>query len=138
MAAPSRRRKKLHAAVTGAEGYLGRVLCRHLAGHPRIGNVLALDRQSWSPPAGVQATQLDINDPALVDLLRGTDAIFHLAFVLGSVGTDDQARRINLDGTRAVCEAAAAAGVRTLVVSSSVSAYGALADNPARLRESDP
>ena len=135
---PSTRLSKLDVAVTGAAGYLGRALCRRLAADSRFGTVLALDRQTWSPPAGVQARQLDINDPALAETLQGADVLFHLAFVLGSVGSAEQARRVNLDGTRNVCEAAGQAGLRTLIVSSSVSAYGALVDNPMRLRESDP
>ena len=132
------RRRRLHAAVTGAAGYLGRVLCRRLGADARFGSVLALDRQAWSPPAGAEARVLDINDPALADALQGIDVMFHLAFALGSSAADAEMQRANIDGARAACEAVAAAGVRTLVVSSSVSAYGALPDNPTRLVETDP
>jgi len=42
---------------------------------------------------------------------------------------------INLAGTWNVCNAASSAGVRKLVVSSSIAAYGDLPDNPETLSE---
>jgi nucleoside-diphosphate-sugar epimerase len=49
-----------------------------------------------------------------------------------------QAADINLRGSWNVCRAAAQAGVRKLVVSSSIAAYGILSDNQAALDEESP
>ena len=75
----------------------------------------------------------DLHDP-----FRDATAVCHLAFILGSSADDETARRVNIRGTERVLEAAAAAGVEHVTIASSVSAYGALADNPHRLHETAP
>jgi nucleoside-diphosphate-sugar epimerase len=59
-----------------------------------------------------------------------------LAFSI--MGGTEESRRVNLEGSRNVFEAAVAAGARRLVYTSSVAAYGFHADNPARLTEDLP
>lgn len=114
-------------AVTGAAGYLGRALVARLAREPGVGRVVALDRRAdlrWPP--GVSAHAIDVAAPGLERLLRGLDAVFHLAFVLAAKVPDAEARRTNLEGTRSVTDAVLRAGVGRLVVAGSVSAYGAV------------
>ena len=48
--------------------------------------------------------------------------VVHLAFII--FGDHEQAHRVNLEGSRNVFEAVAAAGARRLVYTSSVAAYG--------------
>jgi nucleoside-diphosphate-sugar epimerase len=56
------------------------------------------------------------------DLVAGADVVVHLAFII--FGDHEEAHRVNLEGSRNVFEATAAAGAARLVYTSSVAAYG--------------
>lgn len=129
-------------AVTGAAGYLGSALCRRLVADPWVELVVGLDRQAWPRPDELSEGSFefypqDIADPDLTDRLIGLDALCHLAFVLDPHIPDAQAHRANVEGTWRVLQACQASGLSRVVVASSVSAYGARPDNPARLTEAD-
>ena len=79
----------------------------------------------------------DVLDRGSVDsLVEEADVVVHLAFVI--VAGREESREINLRGSRNVFEAAAAAGARRLVYTSSVAAYGFDRDLPALLEEDEP
>ncbi len=79
----------------------------------------------------------DVLDPgAVAELVAEADVVVHLAFII--MGGRDESRRINLEGSRTVFEAAARSGARRLVYTSSVAAYGFHADNPQPLTEAVP
>jgi UDP-glucose 4-epimerase len=81
--------------------------------------------------------QGDVLDPdAVAALVDEADVVVHLAFII--IGGGEEARRVNLEGSRAVFDAAAQAGVRRLVYTSSVAAYGFHPDNPTPLTEDVP
>ncbi|GCF09446.1 NAD-dependent epimerase/dehydratase family protein [Dictyobacter arantiisoli] len=82
----------------------------------------------------------DIRDPGLKTLFMDCESVIHLAFVVGRpYGMSlQEAASINLSGTWNTCRVAAEAGVHTLVISSSVAAYGSLRDNPVPLIEEHP
>ena len=63
----------------------------------------------------------------------GADVVVHLAFII--FGGREETRAINLEGSRNVFEAAAAAQATRLVYTSSVAAYGFHDDNPEVLTE---
>lgn len=131
----------LRVGVTGACGYLGHALCRRLLQDAEVAQVVALDRVPWpgqDPDPRFKMTQVDIAQGVSPALFEGLDAVCHLAFVLGSGASDAVAARVDLGGSLAVLEAAAAAGVKQVIISSSVSAYGARPDNPPRLTEESP
>jgi nucleoside-diphosphate-sugar epimerase len=74
----------------------------------------------------------------MVSRLGGVDVVVHLAV---DVGVDDVAHGTgsrNVRGTQTVLTAAAAAGVRRVVLCTSAMVYGALADNPVPLDEDGP
>ena len=80
----------------------------------------------------------DILDRGSVDaLVADADVVVHLAYLI--MGSRAQSHRVNLEGSRNVFEAAAAAHrpVR-LVYTSSVAAYGYYSDNPVPLTEDVP
>jgi nucleoside-diphosphate-sugar epimerase len=80
--------------------------------------------------------QGDMLDRAAVDrLVRGADVVLHLAFVILEAA---DAHEVNVEGSRNVFEATAAAGVPRLVYASSVAAYGFHEDNPQPLTEDVP
>lgn len=124
--------------VTGASGFVGRVLVRHLVtqGH----SVVALDHVVDAGP-GIEAIVGDIADAAIVAraFAQGCDAVVHLATIPGGAAEADPvaARRINLDATIALSEAAAAVGAcPRFVFASSIAVLGA--PLPARVDDATP
>ena len=128
-------------AVTGVSGYLGQRLLHVLAAHPQGDAVIGID---WRPPPFtpplLRFVRMDVRDPALADLLRAerVDALVHLAFIMQPARDRRWMRAVNVEGTRAVLEAVARAGVSQVVFISSVAVYGAHPDNPVPLSEESP
>ena len=124
-------------AVTGAAGYIGARLVRHLADRPEVERIVAVDRRplAFDHPK-ITALQQDILEPldrAFVE--HRVEALVHLAFVIRQQRRRKLSHHVNVDGTDSVLRAAAAAQVRRLVYLSSATVYGALADNPQPLTE---
>jgi dihydroflavonol-4-reductase len=95
-------------AVTGSTGFIGRHLVTHLAAR-------GLDVVPVGRP---------LDRAALTQAFRGADAVVHLAGVVSALRDRDFVA-VNVEGTRAVTEAARDAGVRRLVHISSLAAAGA-------------
>lgn len=129
-------------AVTGCASRFAKVLLPLLAADPAVERIVGIDRVSPPQDTSGKLTfiQRDVRDPTLRDDLAGCDTLIHLAFVVGRPYAMPlaEAADINLRGTWTVCRAAAEAGVRKLVISSSIAAYGLLPDNPAVLTEDSP
>ena len=116
--------------VTGASSFLGYHVAKRLneqGVRPRVlelpgGSGDALDRLE------VERAQGHLGDPAAIRAAcAGVDTVLHLAFkvsVGGGTELLNDMRRINVDGTRALLQAAAAAGVRRAVVAGSALAIG--------------
>lgn len=131
-------RERLTVAVTGPTGDIGRSLLRSLERRRDVRRVVAMARRPFDPAtAGLRKTQYrqgDVLDRGAVDeLVRGADVLVHLAFLIQGSLVDT--RSVNLEGTRNVFQAGAAAGCTRLVYASSVAAYGFHSDNPALLTE---
>jgi nucleoside-diphosphate-sugar epimerase len=56
--------------------------------------------------------------------MQGISRVYHLAAVVGDWGSEGLFRRVNVEGTRNVLDAAARAGCERVVVASSVVMYG--------------
>jgi UDP-glucose 4-epimerase len=129
----------LTVAVTGPTGDIGRSFLRALDAHKDVKRVLGMARRPFDPASlGLTKTEYrqgDILDTAaLRDLFAEADVVAHLAFII--VGSPEETRRVNLEGSRNVFAAAARADrCRRLVYTSSVAAYGFHADNPLPLTE---
>jgi UDP-glucose 4-epimerase len=115
--------------VIGATGNVGVAVVRALAGHPDIEEVVGVARRP--PPAGSPLATLpgarwvaaDVVRDDLVSILRGADAVVHLAWLIQP--SRDLARlwEVNVEGTVRVLEAVERAGVGAVVHASSVGAY---------------
>jgi UDP-glucose 4-epimerase len=117
----------LTVAVTGPTGDLGRAFIRTLERSREVGRVIGMARRPFDPAAhGWKRTEYrrgDVLDRASVEtLVEDADVVVHLAFIV--VKASAETRHINVEGSRNVFEATAAAGARRLVYASSVAAYG--------------
>lgn len=104
-------------AVTGGTGFVGRRLLRHAVEQGHL--VRALTRRPQAPLPGVEWIEGDLSRPG--DLCAGADAVIHIAGVINARTRDDFFQG-NVDGTRAVVEAAKAAGARRFIHVSSLAA----------------
>ena len=125
----------LTVAVTGPTGEIGKTFIRALERAEGVGEIRGMARRPFDPASmGWERTtyvQGDILDRGAVDdLVAGADVVVHLAFII--FGNVKETRRTNLEGSRNVFAAAAAAGAARLVYTSSVAAYGFHGDNPLR------
>lgn len=114
------------ALVTGATGYLGSLLVRRLV--ERGVEVRALARSLDKAEAllgtpGVTLLKGGLDDAAVLrKAVTGCDWVFHCAAVFsGDLGSQ---RKVHVDGSRNVAEAAAAMGVGRLIHVSTVSVFG--------------
>jgi UDP-glucose 4-epimerase len=131
----------LTVAVTGPTGEIGLPLMEELDRNEAFGSVLGMARRPFDPAREgwqkIAYRRGDILDRgSLAALFDGADVAVHLAFAI--FGAREETRRVNLEGSRNVFEAAVAAGVKRLVYASSVAAYGFHADNPQPLTEEVP
>jgi nucleoside-diphosphate-sugar epimerase len=116
----------MRIVVTGATGNLGTSVLPALTGDPTVDSVLGLARrlpeQHW-PRADFAAVDIADPDAGLAGLLRGADAVIHLAWAIQPARDEGAMWRTNVEGTAAVLRAAADAGVGGVVVAASVGAY---------------
>lgn len=131
----------LTIAVTGPTGEIGKSFISALERVPEVERVVGMARRPFDLGSqGWEKTEYrrgDILDRDAVDaLVADADIVVHLAFVI--VAGKGESREINLTGSRNVFEAAAAAGAKRLVYTSSVAAYGFHRDLPSLLTEDEP
>jgi len=124
-------------AVTGAASGLGAAVAARLVAHPDVGKVVGLDDHRGQAE-GVTWRVLDIRDPTLASRLGKVDTVVHLAVDTTVDGDRREQGELNVRGTQTVLTAAAAAGVRRVVLCTSAMVYGALADNLVPLPEDSP
>ena len=117
------------ALVTGATGQVGSHIVEQLT---RAGwTVRGLSRSETSNETlralGAEPVRGDVQDrTSLIGASKGADVIFHTAAAITPSGGWDEYRRINIDGTASIIEAASASGARLLHLSS-VAVYGSSA-----------
>jgi len=118
----------MKALITGSTGFVGANLCAALV--ERGWDVRALHRASSRLDAleGITVEHAigDVMAPeSLVEAMRGCDVVYHVAAVADYWRqAAEKLYRINVEGTRAVCQAALDAKVSRLVFTSSVASLG--------------
>jgi UDP-glucose 4-epimerase len=114
----------MKVVITGATGNVGTSTVEALSESPQIDEIVGLARRepTWAPPktSWVEANVLSAD---LAAIFEGADAVIHLAWAIQPSRDAVTLERINIEGSRRVFEAVAAAGVPKLVHASSVGAY---------------
>jgi UDP-glucose 4-epimerase len=129
----------MRVAVTGGSGELGTIVLRRLCADRRVKRVISLDlRPPLAVCAKLEAVHADVRDPDLGRWLDGCDALFHFAFVVTGFPPRDVFDDINVGGTRNVITQAIARGVKRIVYSSSMAAYGVVPGHPVPIVEDTP
>lgn len=125
-------------AITGVSGYLGRRLVARLERERSVRRIVGVDTAMPVGSPKLEFHQLDVRDPRLGESIAGCQTVVHLAFIHDPIKDVELMRSVNVDGTRAVVEAAIAAGARGFVYPSSAMVYGAHPDNDVPLTEASP
>lgn len=128
-------------AVTGVAGSLGARLVERLAREPSIDRIIGIDRRApavRSPKLGFH--DLDVRDERLCRVLRDerVSQVYHLAWVVEPTHRPDEEHDVNVKGTENVLSGVLACGANQFIYVSDAMAYGAYADNPPALTETDP
>src|SRR2546421_3848018 len=114
----------MKVVVTGATGNVGTAVLRAMESDERITEVLGIARRR---PAlrlpKVTWLEADIAHADLRPHLAGADAVVHLAWLIQPSRDERVTHAVNVEGSARVFEAAADAGVGTIVYASSVGAY---------------
>ncbi len=137
----ARRPRPLTVAVTGPTGEIGQAVVAALERSREVREIIGMARRPFDPQERgwkkVSYRRGDVLDRRKVArLVEEVDVVIHLAFMI--MGSARASRRVNLDGSRNVFEAAVQAGVKRIVYASSVAAYGFHSDNPRPLTEDVP
>jgi UDP-glucose 4-epimerase len=113
--------------LTGASGYLGRLLTEHLTRMPEVEGITGISRTAPAGPVPgkLRFVPMDICSPDLKDAMAGHDVVIHTAGVVLWLANMPATRRdeINLGGTLNVAHAALDCGVRRFIHASSMAAY---------------
>jgi nucleoside-diphosphate-sugar epimerase len=108
-------------AITGANGFLGSELTRHLS--KQGWQVVALVRKpKLSDDPNVRFERYDMEAPIEDGLLDGVDVLVHAAFIKYDAKHPD-AMQQNIDSTRALLKAAKKSGVQKCIFISSMSSH---------------
>ena len=115
----------LTVAVTGATSDFGAVILPVLLDDPEIDRVIGLGRRAPRVRhPKLRSIAMDIRSPELETAFAGCDVVIHLAFVVEEQRDKAAIHATNLEGSRNAVECAHRAGVQSMVIASSVSAYG--------------
>ena len=126
--------RRVRYLITGGSGYIGGRLTDELTGREETERVVDVDLRppprTWPKHEFVKA---DIRDRRKMQELlerHEIDALLHFAFVLNPIRDEAKMYDVDVNGTQATLQAAADAGVKHALVTSSATAYGAFPDNP--------
>jgi UDP-glucose 4-epimerase len=114
----------MRIVVTGATGNVGTSVVDALVEDPRVTEIVGIARRV--PEVDRPRTnwvRADVVSSPLEPLFEGADAVIHLAWLIQPSRDARQLRAVNVDGSRRVFEAAAAAGAGALVHASSIGVY---------------
>ncbi|MGZ3440179.1 MAG: NAD-dependent epimerase/dehydratase family protein, partial [Polyangia bacterium] len=129
----------MRIAVTGAAGQLGTVVLRRLAVERGVTAIRSLDLRPPAVASGkLEHVRADVRDRDFARFLDGCDALVHLAFIVTGAPPRPVFDAINVGGSKNVIEAAVKVGIKKIVYTSSVAAYGVVHGHPRPIVETTP
>jgi len=123
----------MNTVITGASGFVGRYLVKTLKAQQPSSKLVLVDQHFPEDCADLEGPAIeqvsgDIHDPALVEHLftDKVDTLYHLAALPGGASETDPAlsKKVNLDATLALFDAASKSKCRRVVYSSSIAVLG--------------
>lgn len=137
----------MRALVTGASGFVGSNVVRELLAAGYEVRALVRPTSNLRALSGLPieyATGDVLDSPSVRAAATGCDVLFHTAAVFSYWGhSEQQLFEVSVDGTRTVLDAASAAGVRRVVLTSSSVALGSstravVRDESAQIADDEP
>jgi UDP-glucose 4-epimerase len=131
-------------AVTGIGSFLGGRLLRRLVEAHGGEQVVAVDVAAPPPALGARYRDIDLTEPASDEALlrvfkeEEVTTVVHFAFLTNPRRDSSFAHELESIGTLSLMAAAAATGVKRVVVRSFTAVYGARGQNPNFLTEESP
>jgi len=115
----------MRVVVTGATGNVGTSVVTALGHDERVTEIVGLARRrpAWRDTERTRWVAADITSAPLEELFAGADAVIHLAWLIQPSRDEGVLEATNVHGSLRVFQAAAAAGVPTLVHASSIGTY---------------
>jgi UDP-glucose 4-epimerase len=131
----------MRVAITGASGYLGRMVMSALENEESVSEVIGIDlKEPTYTSAKLRFLPLDVRSPLIADCLHNyeVETVLHLAWVFNPNHDAHRTYDINVNGTETVMSACKETAVKHLIIPGSTTAYGAHPDNPEWLTEKSP
>jgi UDP-glucose 4-epimerase len=114
----------MRIVVAGASGNVGTSLLEALRGDDRVDEIVGIARRPPATPGErTRWVRADVVTDPLEPIFDGADAVVHLVWAIQPSRDPKVLRAINVDGSRRVFRAAAAAGAGALVYASSIGVY---------------
>lgn len=116
----------MRVLVTGANGFVGAMLCRKLIerGDEVVGLIRKTSDLSLLEHVSIQRVVGSLEDQdSLRRAVRKVQVVYHAAAAVSDWGALEMFRRINVEGTRSLIEAAVEAGVKRFLYVSSIAVH---------------
>jgi nucleoside-diphosphate-sugar epimerase len=114
----------MRVVVVGATGNVGTSLLESLEPETQVEEIVAVARRTPARQfTRTRFVQADIVSDDLVPILRGADAVVHLAWLIQPGRTESITHAVNVVGSERVFDAAVEAGVPAVIYASSVGTY---------------
>jgi UDP-glucose 4-epimerase len=126
-------------AITGINSYFASTVLPKLEADPEIDKIIGIDVSPWEGGFDkVDFYKEDIRSTRLIDILKGVDVLYHLAFIVGEIRDKNKTNDININGSKNVFTACAQNKVNKVIYTSSMTVYGSHKDNPIGFKEDSP
>jgi nucleoside-diphosphate-sugar epimerase len=126
-------------AITGVAGFVGQCLVARVHGEAQAMRIVGFDvREPARRVPGFELHRIDLAATDATPHLAGVEVLYHLAGIGDPIGDEALMRRVNVDATRRLLDAADRTGVRRVVRVSPAAVYGARPSNPVPITEDAP